>query len=234
MAVSVKNTEITFNDSTNQGTAYVGASAYLFDGSSVTGGTVSENWTVPTGVTKVKVTVVGGGAGGAPGSTTGTARVGSGGGSGGVAVEWITGLTPGSTITLTAGGGGTSGVAGSTSSFGLYCSATGGATGTTTTASGVLGGAGGSGSGGTFNYPGRRGSSTFAYYDCASGLQMVGGLGGSTWELIASSPGAGGVYGSSPAGGNASGYGAGGGGGAGVSNTAPGGQGAPGYVFIEW
>lgn len=107
-------------------------------------------WTVPAGVTKVYVKVAGGGGSGAlqpldsgPG----------GGGGGGVSKRLVT-VTPGSVIQVTVGAGGASvttnganGNAGGTSSFGTFCSATGGKGGVVAGAS-----AGGQGSGGDINY----------------------------------------------------------------------------------
>jgi hypothetical protein len=70
---------------------YVGNRAQIF--------TSSGTFTIPTGVTAVKVTVIGGGAGGHRGYTYG-------GGAGGTAIKWYTGLTSGNTITVTIGAGG--------------------------------------------------------------------------------------------------------------------------------
>lgn len=93
--------------------------------------TSSGTFTVPAGVTKVKVTVVGGGGAGGGVVNTGT-RGGGGGGGGGASIKIVSGLTPGSTVSVTVGTGGTgvsngNGNAGGTSSFGAHCSATGGA-----------------------------------------------------------------------------------------------------------
>jgi hypothetical protein len=62
----------------NGTTSYTTAGTYTF--------------TIPAGVTKLKVYVTGGGGGGATGSTNG------GGGAGGTAIKWLTGLTPGNTL----------------------------------------------------------------------------------------------------------------------------------------
>ena len=84
--------------------------------------TANGTFTIPAGITKVRVTVVGGGGGGSIG----------GGGGGGTATKFISGLTPGGTVSVTVGTGGsgagwlTSAGSGTTSSFGAYCSATGG------------------------------------------------------------------------------------------------------------
>jgi hypothetical protein len=134
--------------------------------------TSSGTFTVPAGVTAVKVTVIGGGGG--SGATTRVSPSfgarGGGAGGGGMAIEWITGLTPADTVTVTVGAGGAGGVTGTdsgatggTSSFGAYCSATGGA-GTIglSNALATTGGAGGTGSGGTINISGGAGSRAFS------------------------------------------------------------------------
>jgi hypothetical protein len=127
--------------------------------------TSSGTFTVPSGVTACKVTVVGGGGG--SGGVSGIASATSGGGGGGTAIKWITGLTSGGTVSVTIGAGGAAGAAnagtggsGGTSSFGAYCSATGGvgsdgefdnSTGDNTTE------VGGSATGGDFNIDGGQG-----------------------------------------------------------------------------
>lgn len=159
--------------------------------------TSSGTFTVPAGITRAKVTVVGGGGSGASG-------VGGGGGGGGTAIEIVTGLTPGGTVTVTVGG-----VAG-TSSFGAYCSATGGATVTS-----IVGGAGGVGSGGDINLSGSGGGGG----GTGSGFSVYG-TGGS------SSFGGGGYGAVNSVGGNGGNYGGGGAGGGGV--------GAGGVVIVEY
>lgn len=62
--------------------------------------TSSGTFTIPTGVTEVKFTVTGGGGDGED------ANNGRGGGAGATAIKWLTGLTPGNTITTTVGGAG--------------------------------------------------------------------------------------------------------------------------------
>ncbi|MBJ2176922.1 phage tail protein [Pseudomonas veronii] len=109
-------------------------------------------WTVPDSVTKVQVEVVGGGGSGAFGADGSTTTGPGGGGGGGISQRLCT-VVPGSVITVTVGAGGdgvstegAGGVSGGTSSFGSFCSATGGR-------SGVMnaGALGGMGSGGDFN-----------------------------------------------------------------------------------
>lgn len=104
----------------------------------------SATWTIPAGVTKVRVTVVGGG---------GTGSGNAGGGGGGAAVKILTGLTPGNTLTFTVGGtGATSQVASGTQTI-TTISATGGGN-----PDGTSGGAGGIGSNGDLNIGGQGGS----------------------------------------------------------------------------
>jgi hypothetical protein len=136
-------------------------------------------FTIPSGVTVIKITVVGGG-GGAGASST---NYGTGGGGGGCAVAYLTGMTPGNTISVAAigaggaGGSGGNGVAGGTTTVSsgtqsiTTVSATGGAGGIFNSA-GATQGAGGSGSGGTINFQGGRGT---------TGTGAIFGTGGSSY-----------------------------------------------------
>lgn len=87
--------------------------------------TSSGTFTVPSGVTSVRVSIVGGGGGGNSWYSTI-------GGYGGAGYAAISGLTPGGGVAVTVGAGGASSPntatagSGGTSSFGGYCSATGG------------------------------------------------------------------------------------------------------------
>lgn len=99
--------------------------------------TASTTWTVPAGVTKMRVTVVGGGGGG-------SAYINGGnyGGFGGIAQATLTGVS--GTVSITIGSGGTGsntggGTAGGTTSFGSYLSGTGGAGGATGTTAALSG-----------------------------------------------------------------------------------------------
>jgi hypothetical protein len=97
MTITVSGTSITFNDATVQTTAggpYTGARGQVFASSGT--------FTIPTGVSALKVTVQGGGGGaggvpcvwyvsGAPGAS---------------AIVFLTGLTAGNTLTVTVGAGG--------------------------------------------------------------------------------------------------------------------------------
>jgi hypothetical protein len=184
--------------------------------------TAPGTWTNPGSVTKVKVTVVGGGGNG---YNDPNGPNGPGGGGGGAAIEVIS--IPTSPVAVTVGG------AAGTSSFASYCSATGGANGPSSVTSGAAGGAG---SGGTINFPGSAGQ---VAVPTAPGINYGGDGGGSIFGQggagsIAKSPGQGG---SSAAGG----YGGGGGGSAyDPGNPAIGSRyvagtsGTPGIVIVEY
>jgi hypothetical protein len=171
--------------------------------------TSSGTFTVPAGVTKVKVTVVGAGGGG---STT------TGGGGGGAAIKIVSGLTPGGTVAVTVGTGGagraagttTAGAVGGTSSFGAFCSASGGGGGPWGQGIGALGGIG---SDGDLNIAG----GATGYSDGTSGASIFGG---SARKDYSSAP-------------NGRNYGGGGAGGESDGN-APGGSGANGVVVVEY
>jgi hypothetical protein len=186
--------------------------------------TSTGTFTVPTGITKVKVTVVGGGGGGA--GADGCQTWGAGGGGGGAAIEIISGLTPGGTVAVTVGtggaGGGTGvGGTGNTSSFGAYCSATGGSGGSYIN---LLGGSGGVGSGGDLNIAGQPGVSVTA--NTSGKPSLPGGgtiLGGGGAGRVTN--GVGNVGGA---------YGGGGGGGWSNSTGQSGGAGAAGVVIVEY
>ena len=114
----------------------------------------SGTWSVPPGIGKVRARVWGGG-----GANSGSA--------GGFSMETIYDLTGVTSIAITVGAGGNpSGVPSGSSSFGSYCSATGGLT---------TGGAAGTGSGGDINYSGGLGNSTAS---CGGGSASLIGNGG--------------------------------------------------------
>jgi len=187
---------------TSDGTTWVSSALSSFSNMQVF--TSNGTFTVPSGVTKVKVTVVGGGAGGSSGS----GNAGAGGG-GGTAIKIISGLTPAGTVSVTVGSGGSAGSNGGTSSFGAYCSATGGSTTT-----GANGGPGGSGSSGDLNMTGQGGNGgalvgSRGYYGGGGSSFMGGGGAG----YVDGGGGNGGLYG--------------GGGGSGAS-------GAAGVVVVEY
>lgn len=122
----------------------------------------SGTFTVPTGITSVKVTVIGGGGGGGSARipTCGPDSTGGSGGGAGASIKYVTGLTPGGTVSVTVGSGGTGGVpngaggTGGTSSFGAYCSATGGGGGAHASAGTGAAGSNGAGSSGDINLSG--------------------------------------------------------------------------------
>ncbi|CAH2603232.1 conserved protein of unknown function [Rhodovastum atsumiense] len=141
--------------------------------------TASGSWTVPNGVTRIRVTVVGGGGQGG-GGTDAPIALGSGGGAGGTAVG-VFAVTPGSTWPVTVGAGGynptagTDGSNGGASSFGALISATGGAGGKCGTA--PVGGNGGICAGGNYNCIGGDGLDAIVIND---GNGNYGGTGGGT------------------------------------------------------
>ena len=118
--------------------------------------TSSGTYTKPSGINKVKVIVTGAGGGGGGGSSN--YNGGTGGGAGGTAIELIDVSSLSSTVAVTVGtggGGGSSnatGGTGGTSSFGAYCSATGGNGGGG--ADQAIYGTGGTGSSGNLNITG--------------------------------------------------------------------------------
>jgi len=189
----------------------------------------SGTFTIPTGITKVKVTVVGGGGGG--GSATGSGccpgpTIAAGGGGGGAAIEIVSGLTPGNTVSVTVGGGGGAASAGGTSSFGAFCSATGGAGGASqnnnTQAAGTSGGIG---SGGDLNI--RGGPGCAPNYGGLNNLTGTSGgnsiLGGGGQAGLNNGGTAGGAYGGGGAGAAKQGGG-----------TVGGSSGAAGVVIVEY
>lgn len=116
------------------------------------------NWTVPAGISRIRVRVIGGG-GGSGGSGYNTNPGGAGGGGGGYAEGYFA-VSPGQVFPVTVGGGGGGGAAyngtgggGGTSSFHNWITATGGAGGIAGTAPG----AGGNGYGGQIQIPGQPG-----------------------------------------------------------------------------
>lgn len=167
--------------------------------------TSSGTFIVPAGVTKLRVTVVGGGAAG------GTGGGAAGGGAGGVAIKVISGLTSGTQIPYVVG------AAGGSSNFGGYCSASGGSVGGSTPL--TSGGLGGVGTGGDINLRGSGGSPSYNSSIGGAGGAGLGGAGGGRGIL-------------NNAGEAGFGYGAGGAGGSATNTT--GGAGAPGVILIEW
>jgi hypothetical protein len=188
---------------------------------------VSGNFTIPNGVTSVRVRLVGGG--GAAGYHT--SLPGGGGGGGGEAIDVISGLTPGQIIPITVGAGGItpanvgSGGGGGTSSFGTFMSATGGQGGQG--GSGILfataGGLGGIGVGSRIIQGGEMGGDGIA-------IASHGGDGGGQGHGRGASGPLSGL--------SATGFGGGGGGGGASGGSSPvgspGGNGASGIVIVEF
>ena len=194
---------------------------------------------LPTGITKVKVTVVaGGGAGGGnPASAQGSA--GGGGGGGGVSIKYYTGVA-GLSYTYSVGAGGTgvsnaNGNNGANSTFALNSitvTATGGNGGVIGAAStAASGGAGIVGTNGDYNLQGSYG---WAGHGTSSGASAgaVGGQGGPGY--LGMGAGQGEITSSGPGNGCAN-TGAGGGGALATSNTDnPGANGGSGLIIIEY
>jgi hypothetical protein len=195
-------------------------SAAISVGSNATAFTANGTFTIPSGITKVKVTVVGGGAPGAAGTNLGSSafRGGNGGAGGGAAIKWLSGLTPGNTLAVTVGGSnGTSSVASGTQTI------------TTISAS-----AGGIGLNGDINI--RGGAAGNGTAGSGSNATITGTNGGAGGNSIFGAGGGGGGWGG--AGGAGGAYGGGGGGGT-WDNGDPGGPlaggaGASGVVLFEY
>jgi hypothetical protein len=217
---------------TNTATSpYVGERGQVF--------TSSGTFTIPTGVTALKITVVGGGGGGGGSGDAGWTSIGGTGS--GVAISYLTGLTPAATLAVTIGGGGTAGAAGRTNggTGGNSTVASGTQTISTITGGGGGGGywisqccgngstakSGGIGSGGTLNM---RGSGTFIPYNgYASALVGAGSFlsGNAVLQW---------VYGTNIAGIAGNPYGGGGTGAYNFNANQAGGAGAAGVVIFEW
>lgn len=177
---------------------------------------------IPAGVTKLKVTVIGGGGAGSCDSG------GSGGGGGGTAIKFLSNLTPGNTLLITVGAGGTAAPAGGGTGGSGGSSSVGPGTQTITavTATGGIanGGAGGTSTSGDLNIPGGRGEAQYSkevnFGPCAIVTLWFTGQGGG------SAYGQPGIY--------ATAGGFPGGGGAGSPSGIASGAGAVGAVIIEW
>lgn len=216
----------------------------------------SLTWTVPTGITTARITILGGGGGGGAARTNNGGDIGNGGGGGGYAQKVVTGLTPAGAITVTVGNGGAggattgaTGATGGTTSVGapISMSATGGTGGTLfgspSNANSTNGGAGGTSSSGQLNLSGKTAQSlvyvsnatysgsctptvSVTYYVNNGGGDAPAGLGFGGWRPPSSTGGVGTA---------GVGFGSGGSGAVGVgSGTSAGGAGANGIVIIEW
>ncbi len=194
--------------------------------------TASATVTIPTGATKLKVTLVGGGGGGG-GATAGF--IGGPGGAAGVLVKYLSGLTAGNTLALTVGAAGTAGAAGNNAGVdgGDTILASGTQTITTLTAS--KGGGGAAGSSGTAGSAGTgtNGDLNWTAAPSIAGLVSANpagrtgqtGLGFGLPAFPSSAEGAG-VSGT--------GYGAGGTGGNSIGTNMAGAAGTAGCAIFEW
>lgn len=149
----------------------------------------SYSFTVPSGITKVRVRCFGAGGGG------GNSGAYAGGGGGGFSIGEFD-VVAGDSYTVTVGQGGTSGTTGGTSSFGSLISATGGVGANNTSEH-----AGGEGSGGYINHKGGRSQNGYCGGGGSASLFGHGGNGTYSGNNIASgdnisrSGGAGGGFG---------------------------------------
>lgn len=118
--------------------------------------TSSGTFTVPTGITRVKVQVIGGGgAGNATTFLAGNIWMNGGGGGGGGFGEGVFTVTPGATIAVTIGAAGiANGGTGGTTSFGSFITATGGLGGSASSGGGHEG-LGGTSTGGSISIQGQ-------------------------------------------------------------------------------
>ena len=154
--------------------------------------TATGTFTIPAGVSKLKVTIVGGGGGGGGGAAgveyVSATFYGAGGGGGGTAIQFISSVTPGNTITVTVGSGGAGGGSGSGGTTGgtssiasgtesiTSVSATGGAGGVrSSTLNTMSGGLGGLGSGGVLSLRGGGGTVKGYEQHGQGGSSMFGG-----------------------------------------------------------
>lgn len=196
--------------------------------------TGSSTFTIPAGVTAVKVTLVG--AGGAGGGGTATANTGGpGGGSGAMAVKWLTGLTPGNTISTSVGTGGT-GVSGGSGNAGGNTTISSGTQSITTVTAGGGGGGTGGAAGGAFGGGGGSATNGDLNFSGNEGQFMIGNT--NTGQNGTASPFAGGAPRGASAGANngnsGNSVGAGGSGGGGGTGNTTGGAGANGLIVFEW
>lgn len=232
------NTAITSdkNDTTVASTAWV-RSYGGFQGQVVLTSGTGATGTIPAGIRKIKVTVVG--AGGAGGGAATAGGAGSGGGSGAVVTRYYTGALGGLSYTYTVGVGGT-GVSGGAGNAGGLSSFT--LSGTTITANGGSGGLLGGvastpysgGSGGTIGVAGDInliGSSGGLSLGSAAQTTAFGGAGASGFMGMGAGKGAAGA--SAPTAGAAN-TGAGGGGNTSSGATTAGSNGGSGLVIVEY
>lgn len=212
---------------TISGKIYVGTSSIYSLNEQVF--TSSGTFTVPVGVTRIKVRAVGGGGGG--GNTAAAPNSAGAGGGAGAYVEGFLNVTGSSTVAVVVGTGGGTGGTTTVATFSAG-GGSGGAAGGSGSAGG--GGPGGSAIGGLLNIPGGQSNSGVVGSTAASAGSAGGQGGGSAFGSGApgsacnSTTGAGGT--------NATVPGAGGGGSCNANNSSSqtGGTGANGIAIIEW
>lgn len=203
--------------------------------------TTSSSYTIPAGVTAIKVECWGAGGGGGSRTTSGRA----GGGGGGAYASSIIAVIPSTVCTITVGNGGTAGNAGGASTFVMnsttYVQAAGGNGVTTNSTAGASGGLttssignikfnGGSGGTASTSYSGSGGGGAGNSTIGGSGSASATGGAGGTGNPGTGTGGAGRA--SNGAGYAGTTYGGGGGGAYRTSGTQTGGSGANGYVII--
>jgi hypothetical protein len=187
----------------------------------------THTFTVPAGVTRVKIRAVGGGGGGstaADGSNSGGSEfaAGAGGGGAGGYVESVAIVIPLTGYSVVVGGGGATNTAGTQSSFDGSIIAYGGASGGAGSyGGGGAGGAGGSGVG-SFVVSGDDGYT--GEYAGGTPASATGGLGGKSMLSPRNTAANGKLYGSGGKGANANNSG----------STGGSGTGAAGVVIVEW
>ena len=180
--------------------------------------TSSGTYTKPTGINRIRVFITGGGGAGGNGDSGVTYSAAGGGAAGGTAIELLDASSI-TTVTVTIGAGAVNGGAASgTSSFGSFCSATGGTNGKNTNGAGGTN-IGGNGVGGDLNLYGQGGGGSFAPTTQTQGIAG----GNSYWG-----GGAGGVYSQN----GVDGYHGGGGSGGNVVGSS-GGDGGDGICYVE-
>ena len=199
--------------------------------------TSSGTWNRPSGITKIIVEIKGGGGGGGGAYTDAANLSGTGGAEGGTAIEFLdVSSTASATVTVGAGGAGgggsnnagsgmTVGANGGTTSFGSFCTATGGvggskaANGTDLTVA-----LGGLGANGDLNLRGACSIPKQTFAPNAAGLSGSGaGQGGGNGVIVTGATGVAGVNGGGGGGGQ---YGGGG-------QAGAGGAGGAGYVLVK-
>jgi len=232
MSSEIKTTNIKHADSGSNNLVLASDGSASFPSTTIGGfksmqvftSTGTSTWTKPSGVRRIKVIVTGAGGGG---GATNTDDMSNGGGAGGTAIKIID-VTSISSVSVTVGTGGagaadgfpSSNSRGGTSSFGSYCSATGG---DRTGGNWAIGGDGGTATGGDINISGSDGIG--GLIDLTTNHLSAGTGGASYWGQ--------GGKGSTRATDNGTDGEAFGSGGGGRANSNGGRTGAPGIVVVE-